>query len=166
MTRSIKSYSDLKLRLPKTVITATSSSDGLVSINLSRFPEAQLKARFKAAIDRGSTRVAADLKRALDDAMRSPVWSTKNGQADIIETGELLQSGTVTVNQSGVTIAYDAPYAALVHYGGYINPYGSTTEKVYLPPRPWVQSVLNGGAGIPAFDFARYYEEEILKEFR
>jgi phage gpG-like protein len=148
------------------VITATGTSDGLVQVSLSRFPEAQIKARFKAAIDRANTRVAVDLKKALDDAMRSPAWSTKDGQADIFETGELLQSGTVTINSSGVTIAYDAPYAALVHYGGYINPYGSTTEKVYLPPRPWVESVLKGGNGIKAFDFARYYEEEILKEFR
>lgn len=166
MTKQIKSYSDLKLRLPRTVITATSNSDGLVKINLSQFPEAQIRAGFKAAIDRASARVAVDLKRALDEAIRSPIWSTTTGQADIYETGELLQSGTVTVSQSGVTIAYSAPYAALVHYGGYINPYGKTTEKVYLPPRPWVQSVLDGGAGIPAFDFARYYEEEILREFR
>ena len=166
MTKTIRSYKDLNLRLPKTTISASGSIDKLLTVKLSRLPETQVRAGFKAAIDRASARIAVDLKAALDEALRSNVWSTSSGTSDIYETGELLQSGSVTINQSGVTIAYDAPYAALVHYGGYINPYGNTTQKVYLPPRPWVDSVMRGGNGIKAFDFARYYEEEILREFR
>lgn len=165
MTRAIRSYGDLRLRFPNTTITATAKTDGLVKVSLARFPEAQIRAGFKAAIDRANVRIARDLKSALDEAILSPSWRTASGTGDIFETGELLESGTVTVSRSGVTIAYDAPYAALVHYGGYITPYGNTTEKVYLPPRPWVQSVLDGGNGIPAFNFARYYEEEIRREF-
>lgn len=127
----------------------------------------ELREKLKAAINRASAAIEADLKRALDGAIRSKVWDTVDGQDDIFETGELLRSGTVTISRGKLKIAYDAPYSTLVHYGGYILPYGDEDQvKVYLPPKPWVDAVLRGTAGIQRFDFDLYYRREIEKAFR
>jgi phage gpG-like protein len=138
----------------------------MLQMRISSVSSTDFEFRLKAAISRATQRIAVDLKQALGDALRSGVWSTRTGAADIYETGELLTSGSVAVNENGLTIAYDAPYAALVHFGGYIHPYGNTSTKVYLPPRPWVQSVLNGGGPVPQFDFQQYYTQEITAAFR
>ena len=122
--------------------------------------------RLQGAIGRANARITVDLKAALDAALRAGVWSTPGGVRDIYETGELLSSGSVTLSPNGVTVSYDAPYAALVHYGGYIHPYGNMSARVYLPPRPWLDSVMRGGGPVPEFDFKRYYLEEIEAEFR
>lgn len=148
------------------IITGSARLNGLLNIKVKRIPEAAIINGFKAAISRANSRIQIDLKAALDQALKSSVWSTRSGTADIFDSGELLSSGSVTVSENGITIAYDAPYAALVHYGGYIHPYGNTSAKVYLPPRPWVESVLNGGGPVPEFDFLKYYKEEIEAEFR
>lgn len=147
-------------------IQASTNTSNLLSFNKVSFSGPSLTTRLETAINRANRRIAVDLKQALDAAMRSSNWPTPTTpSADIYETGELLESGTVRVTPNGVHISYDAPYAALVHYGGYINPYGSQSTRIYLPARPWVDSVLRGGAGIPAFDFGRYYAEEIAKAF-
>ena len=146
-------------------ISASCDTGKLLRIELRKFPEAEIMAGFERAINRGSSRIALDLKAALDSAIKSPVWPTTEGRADIYETGELMESGSVEVTRNGVMISYDAPYAALVHYGGYIAPYGNSTRKVYLPARPWVKAVLNGMPGVPEFNFAKYYREEIEAEF-
>jgi hypothetical protein len=138
----------------------------MLQMKVGSIPGSDFQERIQAAVSRASQRVATDLKRALDDALRSSVWSTGSGAVDIYETGELLASGSVIVDESGITIAYDAPYAALVHFGGYIHPYGNTSAKVYLPPRPWVQSVLSGGGPVAQFNFQQYYIQEIAAAFR
>jgi len=158
--------SDIFGALPRSFeIKASGSTNKLLNLKLKNFPRGQILAGFERAISRASSRIAIDLKAALDDALKSGVWSTPSGSADIFDTGELLSSGSVTVNQNGVTIAYDAPYAGLVHFGGYINVYGNANAKVYLPPRPWVDSVLNGNGPVQEFNFAVYYEQEINREF-
>ena len=49
---------------------------------------------------------------------------------------------------SEIIVSYSEPYAALIHYGGYILPYGNpNADKVYIPPRPWVESTLKGETG-------------------
>lgn len=128
--------------------------------------EARILSGFQDAIARANARIAIDLKAALDEALLANVWSTPSGTADIYETGELLSSGTVTVGPNGVIVSYDAPYAALVNFGGYIYPYGNINARVYLPPRPWLDSVIRGGGPVPEFDFKKYYLEEIIAEFR
>jgi hypothetical protein len=158
---------DLELKIPKSIgFSASTSLGALLQMRIGSVSSTDFEVRLQAAISRASQRIAADLKQALDDALRSNVWSTRSGAADIYETGELLASGNVVINESGLTIAYDAPYAALVHFGGYIHPYGNTSAKVYLPPRPWVQSVLSGGGPVPQFDFQQYYTQEIAAAFR
>lgn len=133
----------------------------LIRVSLGKFPEAELRSSFKKAVDRANARIAIDLKRALDEAMLSPIW----GGRDIYESGDLMDSGSVIINKDGITVAYDSPYAMLVHYGGYINPYGNVSTRVYLPPRPWVQAVMFGDGPLPGFDFLGYYVDEFEKEF-
>jgi phage gpG-like protein len=153
-------------RLPKNLkIEGSINTKGLLFIKVKSIHEGEILNRFSKAINKATARVAIDLKTELDQAIRNPGWSWINGQRDIYDTGQLMDSGTVSIGKNGVTIAYSAPYAALVHYGGYINPYGSGREAIYLPPRPWVDSVLNGGGLVPIFDFAKYYKEEIEAEF-
>lgn len=152
-------------KFTRSTISGSASIKGLVNISVKNIPGDQILAGFERAINRASNRIKADMEIALRAAMLANAWKTPSGQADIYDTGELLSSGTVTVDSDGITISYDAPYAALVHYGGYINPYGNQSARVYLPPRPWVESVLNGGGPVPQFDIASYYEQEIRAEF-
>lgn len=154
-----------KSKLPRVSISSSLSLANAIKLSPPRIPKAEIIGRFESAINRASQRITVDLKEALDSAIRSSVWQTNSGNADIYDTGELMESGVVSMTSEGVTIAYSAPYAALVHYGGYINPYGRQEISVYLPPRPWVESVLFGGGPLQSFDFASYYREEIEKEF-
>jgi hypothetical protein len=89
---------------------------------------------------------------ALKAAIRSSNWETPSGRADIVDSGELLRSQQLEINGTKITVSYSAPYANLVEFGGYINPYGNKNVRVYLPPRPWVRSVLFGGNGISPVD--------------
>lgn len=146
-------------------ISAKISTRNFLQLNLKSVSNTDLAPRFQRAITRASERISVDLKQALDQAMLSDVWQMPAGAADIYKTGALMESGIITASESGITIAYTAPYAALVHYGGYIHPYGNMSATVYLPPRPWVQSVLTGAGPVPQFDFASYYIEEIKAEF-
>lgn len=152
---------------------APTSLNVSAGINLSGFIKfradvstSQISSRFEAAINRASNRAAIDLKRALDDALRSGVWSTGGNDNDLYDSGELMESGVVSVNNNIITVAYSAPYAALIHYGGYINVYGNTGVKVYLPPRKWVEAVMIGGGPVPKFDLKKYYQEEVRAAFR
>lgn len=166
MTKALITDKDLYGRLPKNLqITAKTNLSGLIKMRLVNNPAQDALAGLQAAIQRANSRITVDLKAALDEAMLSGVWSTPSGNGDIYDTGELLSSGSVTVGPDGVTIAYDAPYAALVHFGGYINPYGNQAARIYLPPRPWVESVMFGDGPVGEFDFERYYDEEIRREF-
>ena len=125
-----------------------------------RLPD--VKRAITEAINRASLQIAIDLKAALDAAMKSGIW---NGE-DIYDTGELMNSGRVEVNNGNLRIVYDAPYATLVAYGGYIHPYGNINARVYLPPRPWIEAVVKGGYGIEKFDFKSYYERAITEALR
>jgi phage gpG-like protein len=127
----------------------------------------EINKRIALAVNRATLRITVELKEALDEALRSNVWQWSDGIRDIYETGELLESGKVVITDQTITVIYDKPYAALVHYGGYITPYGNmSAEKVYLPARPWISAVLYGGGPVPRFDFERYYREAIEQEFR
>lgn len=61
----------------------------------------------------------------------------------LVDTGNLKSSLIVTTGNDGINIAYTAPYAALLHFGGYIIPYGNQNAKpVYIPGRPWVDMAI------------------------
>ena len=156
----------ISIKRKNITISSSMSTKGMIQATLASVTEPNLSSRFEQAINRASQNIAIDLKAALDAALLSNVWQTPSGSADIYDTGNLLESGSVVSTGRGLTIAYTAPYASLVHFGGYIHPYGNLNARVYLPPRPWIQSVLSGNGPIPQFDLARYYMDEILAEFR
>ena len=57
----------------------------------------------------------------------------------LVDTGALRDSLIVARTPSGLEIRYTAPYAGLLHEGGYIQPYGNqNAEKVFIPGRPWI----------------------------
>lgn len=85
------------------------------------------------------------LDEVLKEAISSSIWRTRNGVNDIVSSGDLRDSSKITNTGNNLRISYDVPYANLIHYGGYIVPYGNTNAgRIYIPPRPWVATVLGG----------------------
>jgi len=76
-----------------------------------------------------------------------------------VKTGELMNSDSVTIQSDSISVEYSSPYAAFVHYGGYIVPYGNVNiSKVYIPGRPWIAASLGIGPGpLGAFDWKKAY---------
>lgn len=105
---------------------------------------------------------------ALDVAMNSSIWAWKEGgNRDIVDTGALRDSLQISKEGNTLTIEYDMPYAALIHYGGYIIPYGDPKNKpVYIPARPWLDSVVFGGGPIDQFDFDAMYDKAFKEVLR
>jgi hypothetical protein len=164
MTNSFFNLSDLGGKIPKKKIEIGLNLGRWLSIKIGKISGINIEAKIQRAVNRASDRIAVDLKRALDDALHAG-WPFNDGTRDIYETGELLESGRVEVTANGISIVYDAPYASLVRYGGYIHPYGNTNLSVYLPARPWIDAVVYGGGPVRKFDFLSYYREEIIREF-
>lgn len=109
--------------------------------------------------------VARELKVALDEAMESAVWQWDYGDGDIVDTGALRDSARVVpVSDGDIYIFYNEKYAGIVHYGGYIHPYGNPDIQIYMPARPWIQSVLEGGGPVPRYDFEGVYERIFVPE--
>ena len=142
----------------------------------------KMKAAMRKALvkgtQKGSTYVNQALRAALNNAMESSVWGWSgkvtmrmNGQTagtprDIVDTGRLKNSLKIKESfaqtKTTFSISYSAPYAALVHYGGVIQPYGnSRAATVILPGRPWVSATLNGTHGIERFNWSDAYSKGI-----
>lgn len=104
--------------------------------------------------ERFSESLELELKTKLDAALRAS-WGWISGSRDIIDTGELAKSFSISTGSNGVRFSYDSEYAGLVHYGGYIRPYGNpNAELVYLPARPWIDVVLGNAPGpVSPIDF-------------
>jgi hypothetical protein len=136
--------------------------------------------KIEIGIDKANKVIETQLTKALNDAMEAPVWKwtpgvttdRKNGSSvesprDIIDTGALQASFRINVKKGTVDFAYREPYSRMVHYGGYIIPFGKEgAQKVYLPPRPWITSVLYGENGFQAFPFRDIWLRAIKDEFR
>lgn len=107
-------------------------------------------------------KIALKLGDALDAAIRSSVWGWSDGSRDIVDTGQLLNSRNITIQGDGLVISYNVPYFGIIHFGGYIAPYGnSKIDKVYIPARPWITSVVYGGGPVPKFDFEAAWSEAL-----
>jgi len=112
----------------------------------------------KKAHKRAINSLLDGLRDALNSAMEDPVWNWTDGMRDIIDTGKLKASLNLYADSDGdIHILYGQEYAGIVHYGGYINPYGNPNAKQYYPGRPWVDSVLNGGGPVAQYDFKSEY---------
>lgn len=140
---------------------------GKVRVTLNIAQKAQ-----QAAIE--ATRIVApDINASFQDAMGSPVWqwpretirrgsldsSGKRGPGyrvfsprDIVDQGRLRQSNEYIISGTLVLFKWTEPYAAAVHYGAEIYPWGDKTkDKVKLPPRPWTDAVL-GNIIVPGIE--------------
>jgi phage gpG-like protein len=155
------------------------SAEGFIGIGL------KLKDNSKSALDKISrqvdaikqniddshayamTQVGIKLKEALDDALAAESWNWLDGTRDIVDSGELMASGSVRYdkNSDQLVIEYDNDYAGIVHYGGYIKSGYNASVQIFYPARPWIQSVLQGGNGIQRFDFGAHYTEAFFRVF-
>jgi len=104
-----------------------------------------------AEVDQALAQARGEIANALNAAMRSSSWRwNEGGSRDIVDTGALQASLSVSFSGGSFQISYSEPYAALIHWGGYISPYGNrSAQKVYLPGRPWVEATVMGGGPVP-----------------
>lgn len=116
-----------------------------------------------ARIRRANENLVGPLTEALNESLEAS-WGWDGGARDIINTGELRDSLNITVDPEGkIDINYSSPYAPLIHYGGYIMPYGNDRiEKVFIPGRPWITAVLEGGGPVEPFDFYGFYKSYLI----
>ena len=123
----------------------------------------KMRRAIKSAIVEGTIKASAyvqrDLKIALDNAMTASIWAWDGGSRDIIDTGRL--KGALVLQEkhmqtkTTLTIKYNTPYAAFVHYGGAMQPYGNrNANTVLIPARPWVEATLRGGYGLTKFNMS------------
>lgn len=103
--------------------------------------------------------IANDLWAALDEAMEANIWKWNDDTRDIIDTGDLRDSGKVYIDGDDIVITYKEEYAAIVHYGGYVKSGLNPEISIYYPARPWIEAVLTGKYGVTAFDFNKALEE-------
>ena len=143
-------------------------------------PKVEVKTNSKAArtqaltalikgVQASANRIQSYLPVVLNKAVEANAWDwprttlRKNGsfagmKRNIVDTGKLKGSLKVSVKflktKTTFTITYSAPYAVLVHEGGYILPYGNQARQpVFVPARPWVRAVLEGGYnGVESID--------------
>jgi|TARA_B100000035_G_scaffold307305_1_gene310372 hypothetical protein len=75
----------------------------------------------------------------------------------IVDSGDLKQSRDFQLNISTFTAEWNwgVDYAAAVHNGAYIHPFGNKQKLVQMPARPWTTAVLTGktvAQGIPVYN--------------
>ena len=143
----LSSLDDVSLALPQIKM----------QVDTSKFNRAVQALKTKYDGDKLAEGLRSGIDLALKLVISEKIWEVADGRDDIIDTGALLASQSVTVIGSTIIVTYDEPYAALIHYGGYIVPYGNeSASRVYLPPRPWAETVLKG-------DYSKYdIEAEVL----
>jgi len=125
---------------------------------IKKFPYEARKA-YKLALEV----TANDLAASLDEAMESSVWRWNDDTRDIIDTGDLRDSQKVEVDENGIIIRYREEYAAIVHYGGYIESGLNPAVLIYYPARPWIEAVLTGNGPVEKFDVRKELEENLLE---
>jgi hypothetical protein len=133
----------------------------------SKAEAAAAKAALEEAIDYANSKAQDAVREALDLAVSSSAWGWRDGSRDIVDSGTLRDSLQFERDGDGFSFYYTAPYAALVHYGGYIKPYGNPKiDAVYIPGRPWVDAVMEGGGPVPVVNLDAIYDEAVTRAFR
>lgn len=134
-----------------------------------------------------SSIVERELPTALTEAMESSVWGPFNrpkypyfrrngegpmggGPRDLIDMGGLHSTLRIQTKfmatKVQTQIKYTSPYALITHNGGYITPYGNpNAERVYIPARPWVSSVIKGDGPVKPYDWRNPYQTEIANRW-
>lgn len=150
----------------------------------------------KRASEQAMKEVAAELTGRFDDAISSAVWPWDLGQSkrglggstlgerakawkkakfntgsprSIVDSGDLKQSRTFSLKGLTAEWAWTAEYAAAVHEGARIHPWGDPKNgTIQMPARPWTEAVLKGGTGasIEVYDFTTELSKRIPKYFK
>jgi len=142
----------------------------------------KFKSQFVGSFQKAGFQTEKSISYWLDEAMETPTWSwqgttiRKNGSIaktprDIVDSGKLKASKKLTTSfgstQVKWTVRYTEPYAALVHYGGYIAPYGRSEGTAYVPGRPWIQLVFREDANegdSDAYNFLSEMKDRMIEE--
>lgn len=131
---------------------------------------------------KSSTEIESTLPSRLNESMSEVIWGPFNpkypylsrggnprtsGMRSLIDTGELKDSLKIKTSflkgKTVIGISYSAPYAALTHYGGAIQPYGNkNAATVLLPPRPWISKVIGTSENKGSYDMHSVLERNIL----
>ncbi len=166
-----------KLKMPKTKM-----SDGD-----SKKVAAKKRADFVKSFQKATFDIEKQISYWLDEAMQEVTWQWPRptarasgemvpaGTRNIFDTGTLMRSKKLktqfSVTQANITVRYSEPYAALVHWGGYVLNYGDPTKgQTYMKPRPWVQSVFSNRSDADMgetdrFDFLGAIREQMIEQF-
>lgn len=133
-----------------------------MSLKFSADPADSAFEDLKLRHEKGVKAVKEAISKDLDEMMAAS-WGWTGGARDIIDTGALKESKKVAVSGDDILISYGAAYAQLIHYGGYVLPYGNpSAQKVYIPGRPWVGAVLGVENGpLEATDWQSVYRDAI-----
>ena len=104
----------------------------------------KMKAAVNKALSKGAQKGSTYVSRSLRSALDASITSFQ-----AVDTGKLKNSLEIREKFSqtkvGFSIIYKTPYAAFVHYGGVIQPYGNrNAAAVTIPGRPWVEKALEG----------------------
>ena len=129
------------------------------------------KAKLVKAHQAGVSAVEKALGPALDRAVKSQWQWRDGGTRDIVDTGKLLRSRNIKVQylqtKATLGIQYTTPYAALMYYGGAIQPYGNrNAATVLIPARPWIEAIFEGTYGQRKFDLAAPYDKAFKAAFK
>ena len=123
-----------------------------------------LKTKLVKAHMAGMTGFEMGMKEWLNVTMMTPAWRWTDGiKRDIYESGDLMRSLNLKTQhmqtKSVTAIKYSSPYAALMYYGGMIQPYGNkSAASVLIPGRPWVEAIINGTYGFEKAPIASWYD--------
>ena len=152
----------------KNIVRIKSEAKALKSLSGS------IRADFIKEMTKGAASIQDELYNVIVSNIETPMWPWRNPKnnrksgsllnedsspRDIVDTGKLQNSNVVQVKylQSGfkIEIRNKQPYSGIVHWGGYIRPYGNNAaEKVWVQGRPWVLIsmgiVPSGNYSIPA----------------
>lgn len=117
-----------------------------------------LEKEYKRVINKALREVIRLVDAELIRAIESGGWAS----GPIVDSGKLLRSSRVERNGNSIRLLNDVPYAALIHYGGYVRPYGNPNARpVYIPGRPWIEGVLKGGGPAGSRSVADLLQEAI-----
>lgn len=87
---------------------------------------------------------------------------------NLVDTGALKKSLFIATDADDhVSATYNSPYANMVHYGGYIQPYGNpNAASVYIPGRPWIKAAVRGSHGAPPPRFRNIVQTTLVEEWK
>ncbi len=137
------------------------------------------------ALSSSTRKVENQVKEAINTNMTSSIWAwprdterqsgrTVGSPRDIIDTGNLLSKNyvriTYTTRGASIIVGNNSPYAGIVHFGGYILPYGDRSKRpVFIPGRPWIgvalgtATVSTGGITV---DWRAEIQKALVKEMQ